>query len=331
MLWLCILCSLTWFSSAYAEGTKFAMSTTKAESDAAEFTVTLKSENVKDLYAFEAKFNFDSSQLELVKAEAKMKGFSVSPIIKGDEITIAHTKIGKADGEHGDLDIGTLTFRAKSAGKFEVDWTSMKILSRDLVGQDYTPNQSVAYTKIFSDLVGHWAKKDVMEMVAKKVVEGMDSNRFAPNNAITRAQFATLIVRALGLKAGSSSNPFKDVKSGAWYEDAVKQAYAAGIINGTSSSAFAPEKSITREEMSVMLTRAKAYLMGLKAEEIKTSKIKSFNDEGGISDWAKTPVQFAVSTGLMQGRSASLFAPKQNATRAESAVVIKRLLSNSGK
>ncbi|TXK77826.1 hypothetical protein [Paenibacillus sp. N3.4] len=62
-------------------------------------------QNLKDLYAYEVKFIFDPDKLEVVKAESNIKGFSVSPIIKNNEITIAHTKIGNVEGEKGNLAI----------------------------------------------------------------------------------------------------------------------------------------------------------------------------------------------------------------------------------
>jgi hypothetical protein len=307
----------------------FEMSLSAKESANAQFTITLSGDNMKDLYAYEVKFKFDPEQLEIVKAESGFKGFSVSPIVKDNEITFAHTKIGNVKGEAGNIDISTITFKAKKPGTAKVNWTSMKIIDRDLKDQAFTMTESVDFTKIFSDIVGHWAKDDIMQMVSKSIVEGIDNDRFAPNSNVTRAQFAALIARALELKKGSGNNPFADVKAGSWYEETVKSAYAAGIINGVTSKTFAPDKSITREEMSVMLMRAKAYAAGVKVDSLKAGSLKGFKDEGEISEWAKKSVGFATASGLLKGRTATSFAPKKLTTRAESAVVIKRLLSGS--
>ncbi|MEK5438826.1 hypothetical protein BSK65_03785 [Paenibacillus odorifer] len=326
---ICTLCSSMWLSTVHAEKVSdFEMQTSATESANSTFTVTLKGKDIQDLYAYEAKFNFDPKVLEIVKAETKIKGFSVSPIVKNNEITIAHTKIGNVNGEKGNLDIATITFKAKRAGTTAVKWTALKVLDRNLKDQEFTPNQSSTFTKIFSDIVSHWAKQDIMEMVTKGIVEGMDADSFAPNNNITRAQFAALIARALDLTEGSGGNPFTDVKSGVWYEDTVKKAYAAGIISGLSKTKFAPEKSITREEMTTMLMRAKAYASGVKVDSMASDSTTTFKDDSKISPWAKASVGFALKSGLMKGRTQTTFAPKESATRAESATVIKRLLNS---
>ncbi|MDQ8735148.1 S-layer homology domain-containing protein [Paenibacillus sp. LHD-38] len=327
---ICTICTMLWMSAASAEkASDFVMKASDKESAKAQFTITLSGENMKDLYAYEVKFKFDPDQLEVVKAESSIKGFSVSPIVKNNEITFAHTKIGNVKGEAGNMDISTITFKAKKAGTAKVNWTSMKIIDQNLKDQSFMLTQSVDFTKIFSDIVGHWAKDDIMQMVNKSIVEGIDNDRFAPNNNVTRAQFAALIARALKLKEGNGKNPFADVKAGSWYEETVKSAYAAGIITGLTSSSFAPDKSITREEMSVMLMRAKAYAAGVKIDSLKTGSLKGFKDEGDISEWAKKSVGFAIASGLLKGRTASSFSPKKFTTRAESAVVIKRLLSGN--
>lgn len=326
---ICSLCSSMWLNTVSAEKVSdFEMKQSATESANSTFTVTLTGKDIQDLYAYEAKFNFDPKVLEIVKAETKIKGFSVSPIVKDNEITIAHTKIGNVNGEKGNLDIATITFKAKKAGTTAVKWTALKMLDRNLKDQEFTPNKSSEFTKIFSDIVGHWAKKDIMEMVTKGVVEGMDADNFAPNKNITRAQFAALISRALDLKEGSGTNPFTDVKSGVWYEDTVKKAYAAGIISGMSKTKFAPDKSITREEMTTMLMRAKAYASGVKVDSLASGSTSAFKDDSKISSWAKKSVGFALKSGLMKGRTQTTFAPKASATRAESASVIKRLLNS---
>lgn len=324
------LCSSLWFSIVHAEKVSdFEMTPSSVESVEATFTVTLKGKSIQDLYAYEAKLNFDPNALEIVKAETKIKGFSVSPIVKDDEITIAHTKIGNVNGEKGDMDIATVTFKAKKARTSSIKWTAIKLLDRDLKDQQFAlDNQSIEFTKIFSDITGHWAKADIMEMVTKGIVEGMNADTFAPNQNITRAQFATLLVRALNLSEDSGTNPYTDVKSGVWYEESVKKAYSAGIVSGLSKTTFAPDKSITREEMTMMLMRAKAYTSGVKVDSLTSGATNIFKDDSKISPWAKESVGFAIDSGLMKGRSQTSFAPKASATRAESASVIKRLLNS---
>ncbi|MDQ6423284.1 S-layer homology domain-containing protein [Paenibacillus sp. LHD-117] len=322
------ICSMMWLTPATAQtASDFKLKASTAESSNSQFTITLSGEQIEDLYAYEAKLTFDPEKLELVKAETDIEGYSVSAIVTNGEITFAHTKIGKVKGEKGNLDITTLTFKAKKAGSSQVKWTGMKIVDQNLKSQTISPNLATSFMKLFSDISGHWAKADIMAMVDRGVVSGMSTDRFAPNNEVTRAQFAMMLAGALKLKAGSG-NPFKDVKKGAWYEDAVKKAYAAGLVSGVTADSFKPEKPISREEMAVMLVRSKAYALGVKPETLKEGKLPSYSDQSSISGWAKFSVSVAAEAKLMNGRSAALFAPKGQTTRAEAAVVLKRLLAS---
>ncbi|WP_167357099.1 S-layer homology domain-containing protein [Paenibacillus pectinilyticus] len=323
--------SFVLIAPTYAEdASKFAMTTSDTESVSGEFTITLKGQNIQDLYAYEAKLSFDTSKLEVVKADTKIAGFSVSPIVKDNVVTFAHTKVGNVDGEKGDLDIGTITFKAKKVGSSNIKWTSMKIVDHVLKNQAYTLDDSTVFTKIFSDLAGHWAKSDIMMMVDKNIVEGMDDDHFEPDTNVTRAQFATLLSKALNLKETTVKNPFTDVATGSWYENAVKNAYAAGIIDGISNNEFAPEKNITREEMTAMLIRAKSQATGTKVEDMTVNTSIHFNDEDAVSVWAQKVVNLAVGSGLMNGRTDQIFAPQEHANRAEAVVVLKRLLAGLG-
>jgi N-acetylmuramoyl-L-alanine amidase len=324
-----IACSLSLAIAAtpsYAkDAVQFDLSASGTESVNGEFTVTLKGQDIQDLYGYEVKLGIDANNVEIIKAATEITGFSVSPMVKDNEVTFAHTKIGRVDGEKGNLDIGTITFKAKKAGATNIKWNSVKIVDHNLSSQTFTPNESVRFTKIFSDLADHWAKSDVMLMVDKKVVEGMDDDHFAPDTNVTRAQFATLLTKALNLQAGTGQNPFEDVTSGSWYEDTVKKAYTAGLINGVADNKFAPMQNITREEMTAMLIRAKAYATGTKVEDMSITGSIHFSDAAAVSEWAKKTVALAVDFGFMNGRTDQEFAPQEHASRAEAVVVLKRL------
>ncbi|WP_164716258.1 S-layer homology domain-containing protein [Paenibacillus whitsoniae] len=326
---ICNLC-LTAASAApaiAADEISFEMTAPVTESDNGEFTVTLKGHDLRDLFAYEVNLGIDVSHVEVVKATTAMNGFSVPPILKNNELTFAHTKVGKASGENGDVDLGTLTFKAKKPGTTTINWTSIKVIDANLVSKSFPLNSSIRFIKIFGDLADHWAKSDIMLMVDKKVVEGMDDDHFAPDMNVTRAQFATLLAKALDLKEDTVKNPFADVSPGAWFESSVKKAYAAGLINGVADDAFKPEQPITREDMTAMLLRAKAHATGIHMDDMTVNESLTFSDESAINVWAKKAVALAVESGLMNGRTELEFAPQEYASRAESVVVLKRLLA----
>ncbi|MBP1995379.1 S-layer homology domain-containing protein [Paenibacillus eucommiae] len=307
-----------------------------------KITVTMSGTNMKDLYGYEARFTFDPDLLELVEAKSKLDGFSVSPVIKNKEILIAHTKIGNVKGESGDVTIGTLTFKTKKQGTSTVKWESIKAVDSNLSHQTYSVEKSVSvvvdvpvpFKPGFVDLEGHWAKADIELLASKGIIEGMDEKHFVPEAHVTRAQFAAMISRTLNLNlnlnstANTKPNPFIDVGPASWYRDVVNSVYSAGIVEGMTATSFAPDKEITREEMAVMIVRAKLNLEDSTLEKSVPTEGLKFDDMNTISDWALKHVQLAFSSGIINGRTDQLFVPRGNATRAEAAVMIRRLLSN---
>ncbi|MEK3969044.1 S-layer homology domain-containing protein [Paenibacillus sp. FSL H7-0323] len=179
------------------------------------------------------------------------------------------------------------------------------------------------YDKLFTDVSSDsWASNVIKTMAAKHIIEGISSTEFNPQGDVTRAQFAAMIARALGLKAGSHAT-FGDVDSKAWYAEAVAVVSGTGIVLGRSADSFAPDQSITREEMAVMIVRAYEYLQGSETNE---PAVGSFSDYSRIHDWAKNAANIAEQAGLIKGRGNKQFAPQETMTRAEGAQVISNLL-----
>lgn len=179
------------------------------------------------------------------------------------------------------------------------------------------------YKKVFEDVKpGFWAEDVISKMAAKHIVKGVNETLFAPNKSVTRAEFAALIARALGLK-GSEHSPFKDVSSDAWYASHVAAAYEAKIIFGKTKTSFDPNTTITREEMAVMLVRAYDYLNETQNTE---DRLITFNDSRNVSVWALQSVGKAQYLGLVKGRGNNMFDPKASLTRAEATQVIANLL-----
>ncbi|WP_347231096.1 S-layer homology domain-containing protein [Paenibacillus sp. DMB5] len=181
------------------------------------------------------------------------------------------------------------------------------------------------YDKSFADVSSSmWANSVIKSLAARHIIEGISAAEFAPQGQVTRAQFAAMIARALGLEAADGSTPvFRDVKAGAWYADSIAAVNQAGIVLGRTADTFVPDSSITREEMAVMVVRAYEYLQGDKAQAASDG---AFSDQPQISGWAEEAVSIAVEAGLLQGRGSKQFAPQALMTRAESAQVIYNLL-----
>lgn len=180
------------------------------------------------------------------------------------------------------------------------------------------------YVKEFADLSAqHWAHDVIGQLAAKQIVKGVNATQFAPDQSVTRAEFVALIARALQLPAGEQA-PFADVKQGQWFADSVAAAYGAGLISGKSASSFAPQATITREEMAIIIVKAYEYKFG-KPQAGEAAEHAGFNDAEHISKWAAEAVQRAGELGIMQGRGEGNFVPQGLVTRAESAQVISKL------
>ncbi|OMF34536.1 hypothetical protein BK133_12095, partial [Paenibacillus sp. FSL H8-0548] len=186
----------------------------------------------------------------------------------------------------------------------------------------------------FADLQGHWSQQDVELLASNLIVNGVSKDQFAPDVRITRAEFASLLVRSLGmsLEKDQAYRGFADVASDAWYALAVEAASKAGLVNGISATKFAPHEPITREQMAVMIARAQILVRTLQVtpDGAEDAQLQTFTDMQKISPWALEAVDEMVASGIMNGLDPTQFAPAELATRAQAATILKRFMQNVG-
>ncbi|EPD51914.1 hypothetical protein HMPREF1210_01716 [Paenisporosarcina sp. HGH0030] len=181
----------------------------------------------------------------------------------------------------------------------------------------------------YSDIASHWAKKEIETLATKKIILGKTADLFAPEDKLTRAEFAVLVSRALGLETKEYAGTFKDVTTNkAWAYAGIEAAARAGIINGKTDGTFNPDAKITREEIAAIIVRAVKHEDAALLNNLDTSKV--FVDDKNISTFAKLSVKQAVALGIVSGRGGNVFSPQDNATRAESAVMLYRALNKLG-
>ena len=187
--------------------------------------------------------------------------------------------------------------------------------------------------KTFKDVENHWAKDAVNDMGSRLVISGVGDEMFAPDRDITRAEFAAIVVRGLGLMhPGTGKASFSDVSKNDWYYDAVSIAYEYGIISGYGNGKFGPMDKITHEQAMAMvaqamkITKLKADFKSGEAEQL----VASYGDFKNASSWSKNSVALCIKTGVLPDGSGKIAAPKDNITRAEVAVIVQRLLKKSG-
>ncbi|MCR2804847.1 S-layer homology domain-containing protein [Paenibacillus soyae] len=184
-----------------------------------------------------------------------------------------------------------------------------------------------AYDRRFDDMAGHWAQDEVALAANKGLVLGKDESAFAPEDQVTRAEFATMLVRALGLSSAEDGSGFRDVPKDAWYAKDIAAAEQAGLIFGYEDRVFKPEAFIRREEAAAMLMRALAFAGAENdiGDSLTKAQEEQFRDAHDIV-WANEELAAALSIGLMKGTADGYLLPQRNATRAEAAALLIRFL-----
>lgn len=181
-------------------------------------------------------------------------------------------------------------------------------------------------SKAFTDLDAKaWYHEGVDYVLTNGLMNGVGGGKFEPDGQLTRAQLVTVLYRAAGEPdTGKQVNPFTDVPDDTWYTKAVIWAANNGIVNGVAKNTFAPDDSITREQIAAMLYRYAG------AEAAKEDKLSAFPDAAKVSDWAKEALNWAVASGLINGvanaNGTASLEPQATATRAQIATILMRWL-----
>lgn len=185
--------------------------------------------------------------------------------------------------------------------------------------------------KTFTDIasVAQWAGQAIETAAAHGILEGRAEGEFVPQEPVTRAEFAKMIVKVFGLEdiQASASQSFADVQNSDWFQPYVAAASAAGIVNGRSEDRFEPNAYVTRAEMAVMASRALVKTRGyLVSEDVETA-LSRFVDAAEIHSTLQEGVGLSAQEGIIEGEENNRFNPNEQSTRAQAAVVIYRLLS----
>ncbi|QYE97601.1 S-layer homology domain-containing protein [Paraclostridium sordellii] len=178
-------------------------------------------------------------------------------------------------------------------------------------------NKDEQNKKIFNDVKGHWAADKIDLFTQKGYINGYEDNSFRPDNSITRAEFVKIVNKYFGLTK-KSGKVFNDTANH-WAKDEIDIAVTNGVCKGMSNEEFSPDRPITREQASLMISNYK------KIADNNYNKINRFTDRLGISDWAKSGVEGVLKNGYMNGYPDNTFKPQANITRAEAVVTLSRV------
>lgn len=180
----------------------------------------------------------------------------------------------------------------------------------------------------FKDLapVKNWAGDAIATVAAKGIVVGNGQGSFSPTGKVTRAEFATILVKAFGLENTSAKESFSDVKDGDWFQPYVAAAVEAGIVSGKSATTFDPNAPVTRAELAAMTANVLVKLEGYNAVTTPANSLKKFPDAAAVHVSLQPGVALIAEEGIVVGDAKGNFNPKANATRAEAAVIINKII-----
>lgn len=195
--------------------------------------------------------------------------------------------------------------------------------------EDITYKEIIAPGKSFEDIKEHKNKEEIETLAERGILSGKDDALFDPDSTMTRAEFATTIVNALGLPEKNGIK-FEDVTDTDWFSKYIESAYYYGIVRGVSSNQFNPEGTITLEEAAAMMQRA-ATVAGMDSDiNILVAKdvIDKFEDAESVSSWAYPAVGFCIKEGILDCEDGNIM-PKELVKRGQIAEMIYKMLGKA--
>lgn len=229
------------------------------------------------------------------------------------------SKEGSCAVRFANPDVYDGTYEANYIGSFTVTGTTDRADKWEQI--NLGAFSDVAPAKWYADAVDY-----VTSTAGGKVMNGVGEGLFAPDGTTTRGQLVTVLYNFDGKPAVSSAAPFTDVAQGRYYTAPIAWAYANGIVNGVSDTAFDPDGKITREQFAAILYRYSEH-KGYNTEE--RADLSVFPDEAAVSNYARTALSWANARGLITGTYAggqTLLDPKASATRAQMAQIMMRYI-----
>ena len=255
--------------------------------------------------------------IKIVFDPSKLKADEVPSVFYYDEVKKEWVELG------GTVSGNTITVDVDHFTKFAVFAVPRKAPQQPPAQSDDTVE-----TPKFRDITSHWAEGIILEAARRNIVGGYPDSTFRPNQPVTRAEFISLLVRTLNLRAKYGNVPepqFADTLP-QWAASDIAIAVHAGIVGGYEDGTFGPHKPITRAEVAVIIKRAIGDRLSLGADD------PLFADETEIPGWALSSVKELAAGQLMIGRSVTtdrgtvtVFAPNAPLTRAEATALLLRI------
>lgn len=263
-------------------------------------------------------YNFSSKPMKTAESTRKRSSGSSSSSSSSSTSTSTATSssITETEDENDDKTVIDTTEVTESKPRTNVN-PDIKVLS--VTEKD----------KTFADISQHKNKAQIEALAERKIINGKSLHSFDPDASMTRAEFAAIISRGLGLPEKDTA-VFSDISEGDWFFNHINTAYQYGIIKGVSETEFNPNGAITRQEAAVMVARA-AKLCGMNTEisdDSARDTLAVFADYIKIEGWAKTAMAFCYDIGILNNDAAGII-PDGRISRAEVADMIYNMLKKA--
>lgn len=195
--------------------------------------------------------------------------------------------------------------------------------SEDVTGNDITvTDENIAkYSVLFSDIDNHWAKEWIKNAVGLGFVSGYEDGTFKPDRTITRAEFSTMLNKAMKIEITENIN-FSDVREKEWFYKEIQKSVAAGFFSGYENNTFRPNNPIKREEV------AKVVAGAITTGNIDGEGATLLKDYSTIQEWAKDSVNTVYNKGYILGYPDKMYMPSKALTRAEAVKIIFEIVDN---
>lgn len=183
------------------------------------------------------------------------------------------------------------------------------------------------------DISGHWASEDICWAMTEDLLKGVSDTQFAPEETMTRGQFVTVLGRLAGIDPADYQDDYlpglyTDLDADAYYAPYINWATRYGIVRGTDGGRFEPDAGITREQMATVLIRY-ASIYNYELTMVDSNTVDAFADDWSIAEYARDSVETlrntGILTGIANGDGTYNFQPQDEVTRAQGAVVFRRL------
>ena len=248
------------------------------------------------------------------------KGLTVTLTVKADEGYKLDT-ITVTDKNGNEIKLTD-----KGDGKYTFTMPASAVTVKASFAKDDTPVETgLPFTDVKAD---DWFYEAVKYAYDNKLMDGTSSTTFAPLMTTNRAMIVTILWRLAGSPVVNYAMNFSDVESGVWYTEAVRWAAAEGIVKGYSDTVFAPDDTVTREQLATILYRYAEY----KEYDVSAKgDLTTFADGSTVSTWAADGMTWAVGAQLITGKDGGKLDPTGTATRAEVATILMRFCENVAK